>query len=391
MYVHNFDDGDDYVDDRVTLISRLDTCDPLHLQPNDSTTLTVVSIKLKGIENYQVWSCDMLLALEEKNKTGFIDGSCRSEESHIVASGSVFGSSQRNQASAFVSNVPNKGNFQRGQSSKIAHRPNNLNNNRQSEGSGLNSKGKDISNNNVVGSSSSSGFTDEQIAALISLIKDNKVGKNVQANMIVIVNRKIIDSGANQHMTNTDIELDNVYDISHLKIKVGHPNGTEAFISKIGNLKLPNGLVLFDVLVNPEYCVTLIFVHKLTKDNKIFVAFDESRCYFLNQDLNLKKVLGIGNQYGGLYYFNDKGLGSRSEKCVMMGYSNYKKGYRLYSLKRHQFTFSRDVKFFESMFPFKDSVSKEVDTSNSDSSYSSVPDRDMNTVDFSDDKSGNDA
>ncbi|GKE08561.1 hypothetical protein Tco_1412112 [Tanacetum coccineum] len=152
---------------------------------------------------------------------------------------------------------------------------------------GQNSKGKDISNNNVVGSSSSSGFTDEQIAALISLIKDNKVGKNVQANMI-----------ANQHMTNTDIELDNVYDISHLKIKVGHPNGTEAFISKIGNLKLPNGLVLYDVLVIPEYCVTLIFVHKLAKDNKIFVAFDESRCYFLNQDLNLKKVLGIGNQLG---------------------------------------------------------------------------------------------
>nr|GEW46726.1 ribonuclease H-like domain-containing protein [Tanacetum cinerariifolium] len=30
-----------------------------------------------GIENYQVWSCAMLLALEGKNKTGFIDGSCR--------------------------------------------------------------------------------------------------------------------------------------------------------------------------------------------------------------------------------------------------------------------------------------------------------------------------
>ncbi|GJX18007.1 ribonuclease H-like domain-containing protein [Tanacetum coccineum] len=86
--------------------------------------------------------------------------------------------------------------------------------------------------------------------------------------------------------------------------------GTEAFISNIGNLKLPNGLVLFDVLVIPEYCVTLISVHKLAKDNKIFVAFDESRCYFLNQDLNLKKILGIGNQFGGLYYFNNQGIES---------------------------------------------------------------------------------
>ncbi|GKG32058.1 hypothetical protein Tco_0427008, partial [Tanacetum coccineum] len=72
------------------------------------------------------------------------------------------------------------------------------------------------------------------MATLIYLIKDNKVGKNVQAIW--------------QHMTNSDKGLDNVYDISHLKIKVAPPNGTEAFISKIENLKLPNGLVLFDVL-----------------------------------------------------------------------------------------------------------------------------------------------
>ncbi|GJZ92180.1 hypothetical protein Tco_0664245, partial [Tanacetum coccineum] len=85
-----------------------------------------------------------------------------------------------------------------------------------------------------------------------------------------------------------------------------HPNGTKAFISKIGNLILPNGLDLFDVLVVPKYCVTLKSVHKLAKDNKIFVAFNESRCYFLNQDLNLKNVLGIGNQWGGLYYFNNQ-------------------------------------------------------------------------------------
>ncbi|GKC77156.1 hypothetical protein Tco_1127930 [Tanacetum coccineum] len=47
------------------------------------------------------------------------------------------------------------------------------------------------------------------MATLISLIKDNKVGKNVQANM----------AGQSQHMTYTDKELDNVLDISLLKIK----------------------------------------------------------------------------------------------------------------------------------------------------------------------------
>ncbi|GKF87372.1 hypothetical protein Tco_0258249, partial [Tanacetum coccineum] len=47
-------------------------------------------------------------------------------------------------------------------------------------------------------------------------------------------------------------------------------------------------------------------------------------------------------------------FGSRSEKYVLIGYSSVKKGYRLYSLDKHQFIFSRDVKFFENIFPFKD-------------------------------------
>ncbi|GKE10025.1 ribonuclease H-like domain-containing protein [Tanacetum coccineum] len=80
MFVHGYTD-DEYESesdgDNVTLISKLDVSSPLHLHPNDSATLTFVSVKLKGTENYQVWSCAMLLALEGKNKTGFIDGSCR--------------------------------------------------------------------------------------------------------------------------------------------------------------------------------------------------------------------------------------------------------------------------------------------------------------------------
>nr|GEZ42011.1 ribonuclease H-like domain-containing protein [Tanacetum cinerariifolium] len=61
-------------------------------------------------------------------------------------------------------------------------------------------------------------------------------------------------------------------------------------------------------MVIPEYCVNLNSVHKLVKENKVIVVFDENRCYFLNQDLNLKNVLGIGEQCDGLYYYNDKDL-----------------------------------------------------------------------------------
>ncbi|GJS93657.1 putative RNA-directed DNA polymerase [Tanacetum coccineum] len=540
MSVHGDSDTDD-VTDPVTLISKLDVSNPLHLHFNDSAVLTVVSVKLKGTENYQVWANAMLLALEGKNKIGFIDGSCKksitdvvlakqwdrvnvvvlgwilnsiseelflgqifskkakhvwkelketyhkvdgsvifslhhkintikqngsnlsdyyhklnalwkqydamielpnclctptsefkkhnqllklmqflmglddsymsirssilsretlpdvkvayaiisSEESHRMASGSVSGPSQRAQTSAFLSNGPARNNFQRNQNSNsnnfrpnssnfrpnnstTGFRPNNPNPVRLNMPSnaelvcencgynghtidrcfkiigypadfgkkkgGQNGKGKNVAYNSVgstSGSTSSTGFTDEQLATLLSLIKDNTGSeKNVQANMAGIYfnsskvfndnfekffcsnsnivsrmgyNGKIVDSGANQHMTNSEKELDNVYDISHLNIKVAHPNGTNAIISKIGNLRLPNGLVLFDVLVIPEYCVTLVSVHKLAKDNKIFVVFDENKCFFVNQDLNLKNVLGTGKQCGGLYYLDTQG------------------------------------------------------------------------------------
>ncbi|GJT19911.1 ribonuclease H-like domain-containing protein [Tanacetum coccineum] len=266
--VHNSEHGDDYIEnpDPVTLISKLDISDPLHLHPNDTTALTVVSIKLKGTENYQVWSCAMLLALEGKNETGFIDGTCKrsntdevlvecsvekidamielpkcvcnasegfkkhnqlmklmqflmglddsymrirssiifrevlhdfrsayatisSEESHRVVAGSIVGSSKRNQVSAFVSNkvggfalVCENCGFNGhtiDRCFKIIGYPADFGKKK----SGQNVKGKNISNNNSVGSSSSSGFTDEQMATLISLIKDNKIGKNVQINM----------------------------------------------------------------------------------------------------------------------------------------------------------------------------------------------------------------
>ncbi|GJT78921.1 ribonuclease H-like domain-containing protein [Tanacetum coccineum] len=291
----------DMVIENISLsrISKLDISDPLHLHPNDTNALTVVSIKLKGTENYQVWSCAMLLALKGKNKIGFIEGSCKrsneDERSHQ--------------------------NFNDGPS-----RPNNVNNNRQGGGSGLNnnrpsrgsdlkksgqnSKKQSVSNNNSVGKSLSSEFTDEQMATLISLIKDIKVRKKYADQYGS--NGKIVDSEANQHMNYTDKKLDNVINISHLKIKVGHPNLTEAYISKIGNLRLSNSLTLYDVMVIPKYCVTLISVHKLIKENKVIVAFDENRCYFLNQYLNLKNVLGIGEQCEELYYYNDKGIKSNT-------------------------------------------------------------------------------
>nr|GEV83002.1 ribonuclease H-like domain-containing protein [Tanacetum cinerariifolium] len=83
---------------------------------------------------------------------------------------------------------------------------------------------------------------------------------------------------------------------------MGHPNGTLAKNTAIGSLRLTTNVVLFDVLVIPEYNVSLMSAHKLIKDSKLFLMFDKTKCYI--QDLNLVKTLGTGSEAAGLYLFD---------------------------------------------------------------------------------------
>ncbi|GJT37651.1 putative RNA-directed DNA polymerase [Tanacetum coccineum] len=175
-------------------------------------------------------------------------------------------------------------------------------------------------------SSPSLSLFNEQIMNLMSLINDMPSG-SAQANMAgrasflnhnvffninfhkffnsntVLVNISIgwiIDSGANQHMTVTTKNMFGVVDISDLNLTVGHPNGTLAKIKYVGNLQLSKDVVLYDVLVVPEYCVSLLSVNKLIRDSRLFVGFDESKCYI--QDLIQNKIVGTGSESGGLYH-----------------------------------------------------------------------------------------
>lgn len=42
----------------------------------------------------------------------------------------------------------------------------------------------------------------------------------------------------------------------------------------------------------------------------------------------------------------------RSTKCVFLGYADAKKAYKLYNLENGIIFYSRDVKFYENVFPF---------------------------------------
>ncbi|GKE37398.1 ribonuclease H-like domain-containing protein [Tanacetum coccineum] len=311
--VYNSNDGDDYVEDPVTLISRLDISDPLYLHPNDSTALIVVLIKLKETKNYQVWSCAMLLALEGKNKTGFINGTCKRSNTNEVL-GKLWDRVNAIVLGWILNSISEELFLSQIFSKRAKHVWEELKETYDKYDAVIelpkyvcNASESFKKHNQLLKLMQFLMSLDDSYMQIRSSILYREVLPDVRSAYAIISSEEShrvatgsID-GANQHMTYIDKELDNVLYISHLRIKVGHPNGTETYISKIENLRLSNGLTLYDVMVIPEYYVTLIYVYKLAKENKVIVAFDESRCYFLNQDLNLRNVLGIDNQCEGLY------------------------------------------------------------------------------------------
>ncbi|GJT31753.1 ribonuclease H-like domain-containing protein [Tanacetum coccineum] len=291
-------------------------------------------------------------------------------------------------------------------------------------------------------SSLSFGFTSEQIQKLLNLINDKSTG-SMHAN---IAGRASFFNGNVWSI----FGMVNVVDISDLKINVGHCNGTLVVISHVGNLKLANNVMLYDVLVVPRYCVSLLSMNELIRDSKMFVGFDENKCYI--QDLKRERILGTGSESGGLYLFyviksncidlnmsdntfvpvceicqrvkqtsepfplsdhKSKTLGElvhldlwgpyrvhsreggiplrfwfdyvltavylinrlsssvlngkspyESEKCVLIGYSSNRKAYKLLSLDTRNVFYSRDVKFYETVFPFKQKTCDSTDVEN---------------------------
>ncbi|XP_071699347.1 uncharacterized protein [Rutidosis leptorrhynchoides] len=237
------------------------------------------------------------------------------EESHRI--NSLKDTNSKSQNSAFTVQVGYPPNFKR-----------NTNNNNMNYNNFNNFK--NTSNNNATSNEASTSsstplsFSNEQMLKLLSLIND--VPDVAPANAMSNMEGWIIDSGANQHMTLSNNGLSNIVDVSGLKLTVGHPNGIQALIKGIGDLVLNKFITLKDVIIVPEYCVSLMSVSKLSKDNGLIVSFNESTCYV--QDLRDRKIKGIGNQEGGLYIFNN--LNSESKIMVNNSFNTYSSSINLW-------------------------------------------------------------
>ncbi|GJR48518.1 hypothetical protein Tco_1316621 [Tanacetum coccineum] len=120
----------------------------------------------------------------------------------------------------------------------------------------------------------SNSFTDDQFKKLMALISDKSGSSSMPANIAV----------------------------SKLNMTVGHPNGIKAVVFHVGSLRLTDQIVIHDVLVVPGYEVILLFVHKLSKDNKYRVMFDEDTCVI--QDFVQRTKVRTSSENNGKYFFN---------------------------------------------------------------------------------------
>nr|GEU75404.1 hypothetical protein [Tanacetum cinerariifolium] len=137
-------------------------------------------------------------------------------------------------------------------------------------------KGKSVGTNDLKTTTGTLSFTHEQVVKVMNFLND-KSSSTSHANMAdsSVCSFFNFNSGANQHMTNNIKNMIHVVDVTDLNPTIGHPNGTLAKITHIGNLRLNYNVILFDVLVIPEY-----------------------------YDLKKETVIGTGSESVGLYLFD---------------------------------------------------------------------------------------
>ena len=99
-------------------------------------------------------------------------------------------------------------------------------------------------------------------------------------------------------------------------------------------------------------CIVTV-VHLINRTPSSVLSSKFPFFYVYVHDPSLSHLRVFGCLCYSIVLNNSDKFSSRSEKSVFIGYSNEKKGYKLLSLETKKIFYSRDVRFYETVFPFK--------------------------------------
>ena len=111
----------------------------------------------------------------------------------------------------------------------------------------------------------------------------------------------VIDSGDTDHMTGNSSLL-STFQSHPSTSSITLVDGSPSCVLGLGTIFPTPSLRLSSVLSLPNFSLNLMFVSKLTRALKCYISFFPNFCLF--QDLMMKRIIGRGREFEGLYILN---------------------------------------------------------------------------------------
>ena len=156
----------------------------------------------------------------------------------------------------------------------------------------------------------------QSIVTKVQEVSHTSNSAQLTGNTLVFNNSSwIIDSGATDHMCHQLCLFDSMKFLDNNLHTVVVPNGRKITVKYNGNITLPNGIFLREILFVPEFHFNLIYIQKLASHLKCNVTFNTNNCFIQEQ---LKKPLLLGDNIKGLYYRHASNpIGYKAHKSVL--------------------------------------------------------------------------
>nr|GEV43462.1 ribonuclease H-like domain-containing protein [Tanacetum cinerariifolium] len=305
-------------DDQPTLISKPDLSSPLHLHPNDSATLTVISVKLKGTENYQRSNTDEVLGRQWDRVNDVVLGWILNSISKELFLGQIFSKRAKHVCDEL------KETYDKVDGSFDAlvqllrctcHVADDFKKHNQLMKlmqflMGLDDCYMKIRSNIL--------FRDElpDVRSAYAIISSEESHRRSQASAsndrTSTVTRPLNNGNRGPNNGSTLVcknygfngyTIDRCFKIIGYPADFGKRNGNNnSSANQHLTIRIRLKSLIFHILVSLFHIPMGL---KLVSPSNLIVAFDESKCFVLPQDLRDLKVLGTSSQIDGLYYFDN--------------------------------------------------------------------------------------